>query len=352
MKTGVLFHPVSRPSSTSGEAYFQEALNLSELADRLGYSRIGVVEHYFMPYGGYTPDPCIFLAAAAQRTRRARLMTSAVLPVFNHPLKLAGQLAMVDCISGGRLDVGVGRAFVPLEFQAFGISMDESRARFEEGVEALVRLFTEENMTFEGRFHRWKGVTSLPKVVQQPHPPLWVAAAVTPESYAWTGRKGYGVMSVPYLFDFSQTAKSVQLYRDTYRDTGHRGEARVALGFHIYLAEDRNVALEEGRRYMTRYMEEMQASLADWDNVSSSAYQGYTGLRSLTASFSYERLVEERRIIFGDAEDAVRAIRYYREVFGDFELLLMLHFGDMGEAPARRTAEIFAHQVMPRLQNT
>src|ERR1041384_8119966 len=88
MRFGVQFFPDVRPEEKSGEAYFQEALDLAEEADRLGFSHIRIVEHYFHYYGGYSPNPIVFLAAAAQRTRHSRLVTGAVLPAFNHPLKL------------------------------------------------------------------------------------------------------------------------------------------------------------------------------------------------------------------------------------------------------------------------
>src|ERR1700687_4912999 len=93
-------------------------------------------EHYFHYYGGYSPNPIVFLSAASQRTTRARLVTGAVLPAFNHPLKLAGEVGMLDAISGGRLEVGFARAFLPHEFARFGVSVHESRERFEEGIAA------------------------------------------------------------------------------------------------------------------------------------------------------------------------------------------------------------------------
>src|SRR5438045_9771904 len=93
MQFGVQFFPDVRPEEKSGEQYFQEALDLAEEADRLGFSHIRIVEHYFHHYGGYSPNPIVFLAAAAQRTRRARLVTGAVLPAFNHPLKQIGRAA-------------------------------------------------------------------------------------------------------------------------------------------------------------------------------------------------------------------------------------------------------------------
>src|SRR5207248_9695952 len=135
MQFGVQFFPDVRPEEKSAEAYFQEAVDLAEEADRLGFSHTRIVEHYFHPYGGYSPNPMLFLAAAAQRTSQARLVTGAVLPAFNHPLKLAGEIGMLDAISGGRLDVGFARAFLPHEVRRFGRSPDESVARFRVGLE-------------------------------------------------------------------------------------------------------------------------------------------------------------------------------------------------------------------------
>src|ERR1700675_2840181 len=155
MKFGIDYFPDADPDRVSGRQYFSEVLDLAEYADALGYDSVKIVEHYFTCYGGDSPAPARFLAACSERARRMRMVTGAVLPVFNHPLKLAGQLTMLDAISGGRLDVGIARAFMPYEFDAFGISMEESRARFEEGIEALLRLWTEEDVTFEGKFHRF-----------------------------------------------------------------------------------------------------------------------------------------------------------------------------------------------------
>jgi alkanesulfonate monooxygenase SsuD/methylene tetrahydromethanopterin reductase-like flavin-dependent oxidoreductase (luciferase family) len=211
MRCGLNFFPSCHPEYKSGEVYFQEALDLCALADSLGYATVKIVEHYFRAYGGYSPSPLIFLAAAAQRTRHIRLVTGAVIPAFHHPLKLAAELAMVDCISGGRLEAGFARAFLPHEFEAFEVDMEESRPRFEEGIAIVKRLWTEERVTFEGHFHHFKDITLLPRPVQKPHPPILVAAISTPESFIWAGEQEYGLMFVPYLSDFSDMAEKIAL---------------------------------------------------------------------------------------------------------------------------------------------
>ena len=150
MKFGVQFFPDVSPEQKSASDYFRDCLEVSELADHLGYSHIRTVEHHFHPYGGYSPNPIVFLSAASQRTHRARLVTGAVLPVFNNPLRLAGEIGMLDAISGGRLDVGFARAFLPHEFRRFGVSPNESVARFREGIEQIDLLLRHENVDHDG----------------------------------------------------------------------------------------------------------------------------------------------------------------------------------------------------------
>src|SRR5258708_11123602 len=134
MECGVQFFHDVKPEEKSARDYFAESLEIAEEAEQLGFTHARTVEHYFERYGGYSPNPMLFLAAASQRTKRMRLVTGAVLPVFNHPLKLAGEIAMLDAISGGRLDVGFARAFPPHEVRRFGISPNASVERDRQGI--------------------------------------------------------------------------------------------------------------------------------------------------------------------------------------------------------------------------
>src|SRR4051812_21914373 len=238
MQFGINFFSSVRQEQKSAVQYFDEALQLSALADELGYSHVRTVEHYFRPYGGLTPSPIVFLSAAAARTKRIRLVTGAVIPIFNHPIKLAGELAMLDNISGGRLTVGFARAFLPEEFEAFERSMDESRARFEGGLEAVRRLWTETDVVFEDAFYRFGPITSSPRPVQHPHPPIMVAAIGTPTSFEWAGRQGYGLMVVPYLSKFDDLREKIESYRQTF-EAHHpdRPIPPVQMSLHLHVAE-------------------------------------------------------------------------------------------------------------------
>ena len=113
MEFGLQFFPDVGPEEKSAQQYWNECLDLVNPCDELGYTQVRTVEHYFEPYGGYSPSPHVFLTAASQLTSKARLLTGAILPVFNHPLKMAGEIGTLDAVSNGRLDCGFGRACLP-----------------------------------------------------------------------------------------------------------------------------------------------------------------------------------------------------------------------------------------------
>jgi len=274
MEFGVQFFPSVGPDKRSAEQYWGEALQLTQRAEQLGYANVRTVEHYFHPYGGYSPDPLIFLSAAAAMTRTIRLITGAVLPVFNNPLKLAGQIGMVDAISKGRLEVGFARAFLPHEFARFGISMDESRSRFDEGLEQIRRLLEEENVTAQGRFHSFEKVTSLPRPTQKPRPPFWIAALSTKESFETAGRQGHHLMGIPLAG--AQMAELIKIYRDAWKAAGHPGQGRVMLAFHMFCAETREKAAAIAREPLNIYLRSIVNAASDWmSGVASKDYPNY-----------------------------------------------------------------------------
>src|SRR5437899_1097048 len=176
MRFGLNFFPSFRPQDSTTADYYEQCLRIAERADVLGYSSIKTVEHSFFDYGGHSPNPCVFLSAVAARTRRIRLITGAVIPAFHHPAHLGGDLAMLDNMSQGRLDAGFGRAFLPKEFEVYGVPMSESRERFEEAIGMILRLWTEERVSAKGKYWNLEDVHLMPRVVQKPHPPVWIAA--------------------------------------------------------------------------------------------------------------------------------------------------------------------------------
>ena len=348
MQFGVQFFPDVRPEERSAAQYFREALDLAEEADRLGYSHIRIVEHYFHHYGGYSPNPIVFLAAAAQRAKRARLVTGAVLPAFNHPLKLAGEIAMLDAISGGRLDVGFARAFLPHEFRRFGRSPDESVARFREGIEQVDLLLRQEGVTHRGRFHTIDNTTSLPRPTQRPRPKFYVAALNTPDSFAFAGRMGYAVMAIAFVAD--KMRPLLAAYRDAWRTAGHPGDGEAMIAFHMFCDADGERARAVAAPLIDNYLRSLADAAEDWlDGRVSQDYPGYDRIiAGLRASNAAEQMTTGAAWV-GTPDEIAQTIARMNEDFGGFEhASLQVNFNLMALEDAQASLRLFAREVMPR----
>jgi natural product biosynthesis luciferase-like monooxygenase protein len=351
MRFGLNFFPSFRPTDLTTAEYFDQVLRLSARADQLGYHSVKAVEHYFHDYGGQTPNPIVLLSAIAVRTRRLRPITGAVIPAFNHPVKLAGELAMLDNISQGRLDVGFGRAFIPEEFEVFGVSMEESRARFEEGLEIVRRLWTEERVTFEGKFHSVRNVRSTPRPVQKPHPPIWIAAVMSEESFVAAGARGFNLMIVPYAGSIERSRDLLRAYRRAWRDAGHPpGAEQVQVSLHCYLAETHREAIEEFRRPLERYVEVFSEALGSWAGYQSSHYAGYQKMVEGVISTTPDSILENRTALVGSPAEVIEQLEFLCGVFGEVEPSLQINFGGLADREAFRTLELFARHVMPRFR--
>jgi natural product biosynthesis luciferase-like monooxygenase protein len=348
VRFGLNFFPSFRSADLTTVAYFDQVLRLCERGDRLGYHSAKAVEHYFHDYGGQTPNPIVLLSAIAARTRRLRLITGAVIPAFNHPVKLAGELAMLDNISGGRLDVGFGRAFIPKEFAVFDVAMEESRARFEEGVEVIRRLWTEERVTHHGRFHRFENVRSTPRPVQTPHPPIWVAAVMTEESFVAAGRRGYHLMIVPYAGSAERARELVGVYRRAWREGGHPpGAEQIQVSLHCYVADTHREALDGFRRPLERYIEVFSEALGSWAAHESPQYANYQKMVQSVISTTPESILDNCAALVGSPQEVVDQVARIRDAFGEVEPSLQVNFGGLSEREAWRTLELFAAHVMP-----
>ncbi|MFQ5874153.1 MAG: LLM class flavin-dependent oxidoreductase, partial [Dehalococcoidia bacterium] len=226
------------------ERVFQEFLEEMEYAEELGFDSIWIPEHHFSVYG-MLGDTLTLAAAIAQRTKRIKIGTAVVLLPFNHPARVAEQAALVDVLSGGRLLLGVGRAYQPSEFEGFGVSPADSRAMFLESQEILQKVFTEENVTYEGRFWRLNNVTLFPKPVQKPHPPIYWAA-VSPATYELAGRMGYSILRAPRFTRLDLVEEQWQVYCQAIRaGGGDPGQMDQPMLMQTYVAESE----EEAVRY-------------------------------------------------------------------------------------------------------
>jgi alkanesulfonate monooxygenase SsuD/methylene tetrahydromethanopterin reductase-like flavin-dependent oxidoreductase (luciferase family) len=185
------------PDRQNELAYYQDTLDLMVYAEKLGFDSVWVGEEHFYSLG-ICPSPQLFLTALARETTRLRLGTSvSVLPLEN-PLRKAEDYAMLDLLSGGRLNFGVGKGGYPKRLEGFGVPRTEIRARYEEALEIIERAWTRESFSYEGQFWQLPELSLSPKPLQKPHPPIYRGLA-SPEAFEPAGVKGHGALFVPWL---------------------------------------------------------------------------------------------------------------------------------------------------------
>jgi alkanesulfonate monooxygenase SsuD/methylene tetrahydromethanopterin reductase-like flavin-dependent oxidoreductase (luciferase family) len=347
MQFGIQFFPDVRPEQKSAQQYFSDALDLVELAESVGFSHARIVEHYFHYYGGYSPNPLLFLSAASQRTKHMRLLTGAILPVFNHPLKIAGEIGMLDAISNGRLDVGFARAFLPHEFRRFGISPNESNERYREGIEQIDLMLTRENVTHSGKYHRIENTTSLPRPTQKPRPKFYVAALHTSETFEFAGRNGYSIMAIP--LGGGKMKDLLNVYRKAWREAGHAGNGEVMLAFHMFCQRDGDAARRIARGPFEGYLHSLVDAASDWlTGTKSDDYPGYEKIIAKLKSETMDSQIVSNSAWIGSPRELISAISNSISACGPFEhASLQVNFNTLPRQAAIESLLLFAKEVMP-----
>jgi alkanesulfonate monooxygenase SsuD/methylene tetrahydromethanopterin reductase-like flavin-dependent oxidoreductase (luciferase family) len=305
--------------------FYEELLEQAEAADALGFDSFWVAEHHFHEYGAI-PRPPVWLAAAAQRTRRVRLGAGVVVLPFDNPLRTAEDYAMVDVLSRGRLDVGVGSGYLGHEYAGFGVDPAEKRARFDEALEVLLRAWTGERFSYEGRYHRVRDVQLNVVPLQKPRPPVWVAV-LRNEAAPLVGARGLPVMTIPYAATerIEELGDVVAAFRAAFVGAGGRAEdATVPFGLHAFCADDAAEARAVAKEAMDRYVR----------------------TRLYAKQRPFERLVEKDLIAFGGPGDIIRIARRY-ETLGLTHFLAIVNFGGLPHAHVLRSMERMAKDVLP-----
>jgi alkanesulfonate monooxygenase SsuD/methylene tetrahydromethanopterin reductase-like flavin-dependent oxidoreductase (luciferase family) len=310
---------------TSAELY-GELLEQVEAADALGFDSFWIAEHHFHEYGGI-PRPPVWMAAAAERTRRIRLGSAVVVLPFDNPLRTAEDYAMVDILSGGRLNLGVGSGYLKHEFAGFGLDMEQRRERFDEALEIMLRALSGERVSFAGKHYTVSDVQLNVRAIQRPRPPVWIAT-LRADGAPRIGARGLPVMLIPYASaeTLDEMRAGVAAYKEAFvKAGGQLAEASVPFGFHCHCAESTAQARAEAREAMERYVR----------------------TRLYAVQRPFDVLVQQNVVAFGDPEEIVRVARLY-EAAGFTHFLAIPNFGGLLHKQVLRSMELMARQVLPR----
>lgn len=202
---------------------YARALERIAIMDRTGYDAVWLAEHHFSDFS-VCPSVHMMGTLAAARTRRLRIGTAVSLAPFYHPLRLAEEIALLDVLSGGRVNWGAGRGFARVEFDAFGVPPEESASRFRETVEIVLRAWTDERLNFLGGHFRFDDVELLPKPVQHPHPPVWMAAS-SEGAIGWAAGRGFSILMDPHSSSI-EIGRKRRFYLEKLAAAGFSGAGR------------------------------------------------------------------------------------------------------------------------------
>ena len=353
MRFGTFFFFQAPPWQTHPEIIHRE-LQQMEWAEELGFDEVWLTEHHFIDYG-LAVDPATLAAAAASRTRRVRIGLAAAILPFHYPLRLAEQLALIDIISNGRLDVGLGRGNRPAEFHGYNVPLSENRERFDETVEVMLRAWTEERVTHHGRFYTVPEARVIPKPLQRPHPPLY-QVCVSRDGVENTALRGWPMLNSVLFGPIDQLLTNRDVYVDTLKKAG-RGEgairgllSRWGVSRQIYVADTDAQALEETREYEMWYQESFRRFVNPEriEDAHPSLQPGFRAMAERLSKVTWEGLVRET-LAFGSPETVARHIETMREM-GVGQVLCWMNFGGLPQRSIRRSMELFAREVLPRFR--
>ena len=308
--------------------YYAQLQRQAEAAERLGYDAMFVAEHHFHEYG-VVPNPAVLLTALAARTRRLRLGSAIATLSLHNPLVVAESYAMVDVLSGGRLVLGAGSGYLKHEFAGFGIAAEDKRQRFDEALMLVRRLLAGERVTHEGRFHRLNEVAINVRPIQQPTPPIFVAALAREAAYH-IGRQGHRLMAIPYasLSAFGELGALDEEYRRGVAESGRRTDGDDAIyTFHAHVG----------------------ASDDDARRVAAEPFNRYVETRLYARRQTYDDVLASGLGLFGSAATVADKVAALGRM-GVRHLALLMDFGLMAEESALASMRRFVEDVAPRVR--
>jgi luciferase family oxidoreductase group 1 len=356
MKFGMFYEiQVPKPwhADTEFEIY-QQVLDQAQLADEIGYDSFWAVEHHFFSEFSHCSAPEVLFGAVSQRTKKLRIGHGVVLLPFpyNHPVRVAERVAVLDLLSDGRIEVGTGRSTTEIELGGFGIPPEETRARWDEALRMLPEIWTQETFSWEGKYFNIPPRPVVPKPRQKPHPPLWMATT-SEEGHTMAGQKGLGLLSFTLLVEPPELAKRIAAYRAAIKQAEPVGAfvnhqtAVFAMGYCGESPEEARETAAEAMVWATRRAIGNVLPLAQKAAGDYSYLQQIFGIDIDAITFDY--LNDRSLVVVGDPEECLRTLKLHKEAGAD-SILLMQQVHNIPHEKVMGSIERFAKHVMPHLQ--
>ncbi len=359
MKFGIFYEiSVPRPWDPGVEKrVFDNCLEQVVLADELGFDQVWAVEHHFLEEYSHCSAPEIFLTACAMKTKRIRVGHGIVVcvPEFNHPIKIAERTATMDIVSDGRLEVGTGRSATWTELGGFRANPDETKKTWDEFVHCLPKMWTQERFSYQGRSWSMPSRAIIPKPIQKPHPPLWVAVT-SPGTEIDAAERGMGSLGLTFG-GFGEQDKKIASYRRIIKNCTPVGEFvndKVSTVNFMYTHKDDAVGARTGRRLTGtfNYLASQLLSAREAYPTKSYPSLGLLPVLRQEAAGPGDAAGVPEGIAIGNPERITREMKKWESIGVDRVNFLLNALETVPQAEVLESLRLFAKEVMPHFKGS
>jgi luciferase family oxidoreductase group 1 len=327
------------PSARSSQEIYSRAMDLAQAAESLGFHNIWLAEHHFSTYG-YLPRPAQLATYIAAKTTRLRVGTAVIVVPLHHPLIVAEEIATLDLLAGGRVDIGLGRGYQTYEFERLGLELDTTRTRWEESVDIILKALSGETFSYAGKIFNIPETTIFPQPFQKPHPPIWVTAQ-SPESVEATVRRGFNLLTGGFGVPIERMAEFRKQFDGLVAEVKPACMPEVGVQRAVYVtdnAADARAAAEEARWNMR-----VTLSLRN-------KYERVENGRAIPMPMPNEPDTDDlldRFLVIGTPDTVIRQITRLKDMVGITHFNCSFWFGDLEHPRVMQSMQLFAKEVMP-----
>jgi alkanesulfonate monooxygenase SsuD/methylene tetrahydromethanopterin reductase-like flavin-dependent oxidoreductase (luciferase family) len=343
MKFGI-FLLLQSPDMRPSQETYAHAIEQAVLADQLGFDYVVAAEHHFSSYG-FLPNPLLLIPTLAERTKQIRFSTAVVVLPLRNPIQVAEDIAMLDILTGGRVEVGFGTGYQQYEFERFGVNLAENRAMFEEALELIGKLLSAEDVRHEGRYWRLPETTILPRPITKPHPQFWRATSSV-DTMAWSLARGIKVITGGTASSMERVISNWYLFQDAVEAAGVSWPQEFIINRGVYVSDS-----EADAKAMLPHAV-WHTRTARGLSTNSLPVRAGRAMTELTA-----RVAEQddpdflyRDWFFGTPEIVAEKIRRMTQYVGVTYLNCTFNLGQIPHEKVMRSMELFAAKVMPQFR--
>jgi alkanesulfonate monooxygenase SsuD/methylene tetrahydromethanopterin reductase-like flavin-dependent oxidoreductase (luciferase family) len=340
-----IWSPTNPRAGVSHVDLYRQQVREIEIAEELGFDHIWLYEHHVSP-SGPMPSPNLMIAAAAYSTSRIRLGTMVNILPYRNPLLVAEEAAMLDVLTNGRLDMGIGRGLKPVEFDAFCVPQSQSREMFLESLSIIKRVWADENFAFAGKYFKVDKKTPLsPPLVQKPHPPLLISAQ-SEESLRFAAENDLPFAQIDALIE--ECERDQTYYRDIQVASGHAPSDRLFITREIFVADTDEQARREAYPHLVAYWDIWNRyTQFTKDGRMPDDYDVWRKRAPMLHAMKFDEVTERGLVMIGSPETVARQIIEHQRRLDLFAFAGVFKFGGMPFDMLIKSMRAFSAHVMP-----